>query len=406
MRVAIITPGFSAYPDDWAIPALQNLARLLAQQNEVHVFSQRYPAKGIYLFDGLTHHAVGGGQNFGLTSAKIWLQTSQAIIRQHRQTPFDLLHAFWADEAGLSAVIAGDWLKRPVVVSLGGGELIRLADINYGAQRFLARRLTTRFALTKADVVTAGSPYQLDLCRTYHLPVSKLRLAPLGVDTTLFQPINLTSSPQLQSAIQNPRLLDRQSKIQNPATGTQAKSTPVRQAVQNPILIQAASFLPVKNQRLLLQVLSLVKKEIPPIKLNLAGIGPLQNELMELAQKLNLGQNIMWRQQVSYPEMPQLYQRSHLYLQTSRHESQGLAVLEAMACGLPVLGTPVGVARDLACLPPQTSKEALAAQVVEIFSDSVRYQELGQQAHQMVEAEYSLPITVANFLKIYQALIP
>jgi glycosyltransferase involved in cell wall biosynthesis len=381
MRIAIVTPGFSARPDDWAIPALQSLARVLAQQNEVHVFSQRYPAKGIYLFDGLTQHAVGGGQNFGLTSAKIWLQTSQAIIRQHRQTPFDLLHAFWADEAGLSAVIAGGWLKRPVVVSLGGGELTNLPDINYGAQRFLARRLTTAYTLKKATVVTAGSNYQLDLCRTHHIPETKLRLAPLGVDTTLFQPINSDFSAL--------------SKIQNP-----------KSKIPNPTLVQAASFLPVKNQPLLLQVLSLVKKEIPPIKLNLAGTGSLQNELMELAQKLDLDQNIMWRQQASYPEMPQLYQQSHLYLQTSRHESQGLAVLEAMACGLPVLGTPVGVARDLACLPPQTSKEALAAQVVEIFSDAVRRQELGQQARQIIETEYSLPITAANFLQIYRALIP
>jgi len=377
-RIALIVPGFSAHAHDWAIPALLNLAHSLAQTHELHIFSQRYPAHGLYQFDGLTHHAVGGGQNFGLTSARIWLQTSQAIIQQHQKTPFEVLHAFWADEAGFSAALAGVRLKRPVVVSLGGGELTNLPDLNYGAQRFLTRRLTTRYALKKATLVTAGSNYQLDLCRAHHVPEPKLRLASLAVDTTLFQPINLIFPLQAKSKIQN-----------------------LKSKIQNPTLVQAASLLPVKNQHLLFEVLSLVKKKIPNIKLNLAGTGPLQNELIDLAQSLDLNQSIGWQQQLDYPSMAQLYQTSHLYLQTSRHESQGMAVLETMACGLPVLSTPVGVARDVVCLPPQTSAEALAAQVIEILSDEARYLELRRQARQTVEATYSLPIATSNFLKIY-----
>jgi glycosyltransferase involved in cell wall biosynthesis len=379
MRIALIVPGFSTHTHDWAIPALLNLARCLAQTHELHIFSQRYPARGLYQFDGLTHHALGGRQNFGLTSARIWLQTTQAIIRQHQKTPFDLLHAFWADEAGFSVALAGLRLKRPSIVSLGGGELTNLPDINYGAQRFLVRRLTTTYALKKATLVTAGSTYQLDLCRIHRIPEPKLRLAPLGVDTDLFHPLHQTTSA-LQQKIDIPHLTS---------------------PIPSPSLVQAASLLPVKNQQLLLEVLSLVKKEFSDIKLNLAGVGPLQNELMNLAQRLDLNQSIVWQQQLDYPSMAQLYQASQLYLQTSRHESQGMAVLEAMACGLPVLGTPVGVVREVACLPPQTSAEALATQVIKTLSHEVRYYELRQQARQLIETEYSLPVTTANFLKIY-----
>ena len=369
MRIAIITPGFSAHPNDWAIPALLNLARTLISKHHVHIFSQRYPVKGIYQFDDLIHHALGGGQNFGPTSLRIWLQTSRAIITQHKKTPFDLLHAFWADEAGFSAVVAGAKIKRPVVVSLGGGELVAFPDIGYGAQRFLARRLTTRYALRKASLVAAGSKYQLDLCRAHRVSEYKLRLAPLGIDTYHFQP--------LQSS--------------DPSTS-------------QPTIVQAASLVPVKNQALLLEIIGLVKKEIPNIKLNLAGVGPCRDELTKLAEQLNLSQNITWHGQVPHLEMNHLYQQSHLYLQTSFHESQGMAVLEAMACGLPALGTPVGVIKDIACQPANVSTEVLAAQVTGILSNLTSYQELYQQARQLAEEKYSLPATTNNFLEIYAEL--
>jgi glycosyltransferase involved in cell wall biosynthesis len=365
MRIALVAPGFSARPDDWAIPALLNLARALAETHEVHIFSQRYPARGVYQFDGLTHHALGGGQRFGLISFKIWLQTGQMIKAQHQKTPFDLLHSFWIDEAGFSAALTGAWIKRPVVASIGGGELVRLPAIAYGAQRFLTRRLAGRYALRRASLVTAGSRYQLALCRAYGVAEQKLRYSPLGVDTGRFRP----------------------------ATQPPAKSPPS--------LIQAASLLPVKNQALLLHILRRVKNHLPDITLNLVGSGPEQERLVKLAQRLDLSQNITWHGHIPHPEMPPLYQQSQLYLQTSWHESQGLAVLEAMACGLPVLGTPVGLMPEVACLPPQINPDLLADQVITLLTDAQSYQHDRNQARQIAETLFSLPVTVENFNQIY-----
>ena len=368
MRIALVVPGFSAHPADWAIPALQHLARTLAADHDLHVFSQRYPATGTYRFDNFTHFALGGGQRFGLASAKIWWQTSRAIIAQHRRTPFDLIHAFWADEAGFSAVIAGLKLGRPVIVSLGGGELIRLTSIPYGAQRFLARRLTTGYALSQATLVTAGSDYQFDLGRAHGVPEAKLRLAPLGLDTDHFTP-PLAPPP-----------------------------------LDPPTLIQVASLVPVKNQALLLKTLSQVKAKLPTVRLIVAGDGPLQGQLRELAVQLKLSHNIDWLGQVSHPETRRFYEQAHLYLQTSWHESQGMAVLEAMACGLPVLGTPVGLVRELAALPPTVTSQDLAAQIVQLLNDPTRYRLLRRHARHVAESEFSLPVTAGNFCRLYEVV--
>ncbi len=367
MRVALVTPGFSSGPDDWAIPALLNLARGLADQVELHVFSQRYPSSGQYRFDGLAHTALGGGQRFGPASVRTWLATSLALVRQHRRTPFDVLHAFWADEAGFAAGLAGAVVGRPVVVSLGGGELTRLPAIHYGAQRFLARRLTTAWTLRQARLVTAGSAYELDLARVFGVLKSRLCPAPLGVDTDLFRP--------------------------------GGGASPV------PTLVQAASLLPVKNQAMLLEVFHLVRRVLPACRLHLAGTGPEQARLAGLAQRLDLAAAITWHGVLPYLQMPTFYRQAHLYLQTSLHESQGMAVLEAMACGLPVLGTPVGVVRELAARPASFSPPALAGQAVEILNDPAGLARLSEQARRAIEPAFSLPATTAFFLELYQQLI-
>ena len=103
-----------------------------------------------------------------------------------------------------------------------------------------------------------------------------------------------------------------------------------------------------------------------------------------------------------YPKLAQIYHLSHLYVQTSRHESQGMAVLEGMACGVPVVGTPVGVARELAYLPPSVSATTLAAQISELLNDETCYAEARQEARAVVENGFSLIKTMDNFVKIYE----
>ncbi len=125
----------------------------------------------------------------------------------------------------------------------------------------------------------------------------------------------------------------------------------------------------------------------------------------DLVKTLNLTENVNWLGEVSYSKMAQALRKSHLYLQTSWHESQGMAVLEAMACGLPVIGTPVGVTADEACMPAVKSATALAAQAVEIFGNEERYRRLRKFAKLRVEEAFSLPVTRKHFQRLYQQAI-
>lgn len=368
LRIALFLPGFSRDADHWAIPALQNLAVYLAQAHDVTVFSLRYPTAGVYRFGGLTHVALGGGQRGGLYSFDLWQRTARAIVQAHRQRPFHLLHAFWVDEPGLTAVLAAALIKRPVVASIGGGELVYFPDLNYGTQATRLRQTIIRVALNRATAVTAGSLYQLAQCRAHGVPAERLHLAPLGVDTDLFRP----------------------------------RPTP---DWARPTLIQAASLVPVKEQVLLLEVMRRVREAIPSIHLILAGDGPLKDDLQRLARQYDLAENITWAGKVTYPAMPALYPQAHLYLQTSRHESQGVAVVEALACGLPVLGTAVGLLPTTAARPAANDPATLATQIIDILADQKGYEPLREKARATAVNHYSLPHTTAAFNRIYERVI-
>jgi glycosyltransferase involved in cell wall biosynthesis len=166
--------------------------------------------------------------------------------------------------------------------------------------------------------------------------------------------------------------------------------------------VQAASLEPVKNQHLLLQVLALARREMPALRLRLAGEGRLEGELKAEARRLGVYEQVIWHGKVPFLQMPAIYQQSHLYVQTSWHEAQGMSVVEGLATGLPVVGTPVGVLPQMAALPPVWSAEGLAGQVVEILGKRELWAEKCRQARQMAVDHFSLSIIQDNFEKIYR----
>ncbi len=364
MRIAFVTPGFSINADDWAIPSLQNLTNALAQEHDVHVFSLRYPPAGIYGFGKLTHHATGGGRRGGMASLNILWQTISAITQLHRRSPIDILHGLWADESGFVAAIAAARLGRPVIVSLLGGELVYIPEVKYGTQGSHFRRWMIRVALKKADLVTAGSNFLLNLALKHGVKAGKLRLLTIGTDISRFFPGPITNW-------------------------------------DSPVVLQAASLSQVKNQRLLLKVARLTRNIIPDLRYLVAGDGSQKKELMAMVHENGLDSSITWLGHIPYPDMPAVYRQGHLYLQTSLHESQSLSVLEALASGLPALGTPVGILNDVACLPPSWSADELSRQINKMLGDKRDYRQSRIDARNLVESQYSLVYTLDQLQSLY-----
>src|SRR5439155_11539483 len=102
-----------------------------------------------------------------------------------------------------------------------------------------------------------------------------------------------------------------------------------------------------------------------------------------------------------------LYQRSHLFVSSSRHEAAGAVVLEAAACGVPVVGSAVGYLADWApdravAVPPQNA-DALSHAIEALLLDRHQRERLTSAAREWVLA-HDADATALEIERLYTTL--
>ncbi|MFQ2272639.1 glycosyltransferase [Aeromonas enteropelogenes] len=121
-----------------------------------------------------------------------------------------------------------------------------------------------------------------------------------------------------------------------------------RQALGLPLGVRligcAARLETVKGHSLLLEAMARLS---PGVHLALAGVGSLQNALQQQCQQLGIAHRVHFLGLVE--QMPRFYQGLDLFCLPSLAEGMPLCVLEAQACGVPVVMSAVGAAADIVC---------------------------------------------------------
>lgn len=138
---------------------------------------------------------------------------------------------------------------------------------------------------------------------------------------------------------------------------------------------------------LVLRAFAIIQKRIPESRLIIAGDGPERTSLEELARDLNL-QNAEFTGRVGHERIVELYDSADIFLNGSEIDNQPLSLLEAFACGLPVVTTDAGGIPDMvvpgktALVVPRGEYEQLAASALYLLDDSVLAQSIIQQARE------------------------
>jgi glycosyltransferase involved in cell wall biosynthesis len=373
VKIALIVPSLGV-DGDVETPAISLLVRQLASAVDLHVVTLRHPRwRENRVVDGARVHAIGGGSGLRAVARA----TFSVLIREHRREPFDVIHGLWLHEPGTIAVLAGRAMRVPVLASIGGAEVAAIPDIGYGALLSRRGRLVCAQVLRRASLVSGGSTFVLQRARQLvpDVPSDRFRLAPLPVDTDRFTP-----------AHSHPTLTPR------------------------PRLFHAASLIPVKDQGTLLRGFAHVARDVPNARLTIVGADPfgLRPALEHLAIQFGLEQLVRFTGGVPHACMPALYRESDLFLLSSRHESQGMVVLEAAASGVPTVGTAVGVIPDLApgaaSSVPIADSWAFAAAVVDLLRDDNRRRAMAVDARARAESDYGATVATRRFAELYDEL--
>lgn len=163
---------------------------------------------------------------------------------------------------------------------------------------------------------------------------------------------------------------------------------------------------PHKNLVFLLEVFSELKTEV---KLVLAGKeDPRYPEARRKAERLNLGESVVFLGEVADNDLPMLYNGAELFVFPSLHEGFGLPVLEAIACGTPVVCSNTSslpeIVGDAALTLDPLDREAWVAALMEVLDKEALRAEMREKGLKRAAA-FSWEETARRTWKAYQSTL-
>ena len=369
MKIAMVVPG-GLHPSGQheIVPSWLALFEVLAKSHDIHAFALKHLAQPqSYSLRGFAVHDLGRpSMPFGLTK---WAQERALARALDVHGPFDLIHGFYADPAGQLAARAGRRLGIPSVVTCDSGEFVALPSIEYGSQR------TARGRRAVAEACTLAS--KVHVCTSFMAALAKAQ----GVEAAV---IPLTSVDAGASAITRSR---------------PHESDTFR-------IVQVASLSRVKNQRLLLDALPMIRKTVSA-HVDLIGEDTLDGELQKHAVDIGVDAHVTFHGFLPLPAVLEIVSRSDLYVQTSLHEAAGVSVLEAAAAGVPAIGTCAGYVADWspskALAVGDATPESLAEGIVTLYGDADRRRSMAALAHGFSIA-HDASWSAAEFDQLYRQL--
>jgi N-acetyl-alpha-D-glucosaminyl L-malate synthase BshA len=288
----------------------------------------------------------------------------------------DLLHVHYAIPHSTSAWIAQEMLPPThhlkIITTLHGTDITML-----GQERSFWELM--RFSIAKSDGITAVSEYlKRETVDRFHIPARAVEVIPNFVDPLVYD--------RAQYPCRRGAFLENGEKL----------------------LIHVSNFRPVKRVRDVVKIFGLIQKEVPS-RLLLVGDGPERAEAAAEADALGLYDRVIFlgKQET----VAELLACADLFLLPSASESFGLAALEAMASGTPVVATDVGglpeVVEDgvTGFLAPVGDVETMAAKALELLRDRARWLQMSQAARALAIERFSAARVVPIYERFYQTII-
>lgn len=300
--------GITCYPTygGSGVVATELGKELALRGHEVHFISYALPFRLNHYIENIVFHEVET-TSYPLFEFPLYsLALASKMVEVAEYENLDLLHVHYAIPHATSAFLAKEMLSKKkdlkITTTLHGTD-ITLVGLE---PSFLP---LVKFSIEKSDGVTAVSRFLKEKTITNYHCDKEIEVIPNFVDTNLFKP---------------------------------AENGEFRKKIApngEKVLVHTSNFRTVKRVPDTIRIFEQVHKEIPS-RLILVGDGPDRSECERLCRQLDLCDSVKFlgKQEA----LVEILTSSDLFLIPSQSESFGLAALEAMACGLPVVSSSVG----------------------------------------------------------------
>jgi glycosyltransferase involved in cell wall biosynthesis len=169
--------------------------------------------------------------------------------------------------------------------------------------------------------------------------------------------------------------------------------------------LTVARLSPEKDVANLVNAAALVAPKFPELRVEIAGAGPCLAELQRLVASTGVAHAVAFLGEVR--DVETVLGRARMFVLGSRSEGIPLTVLEAMACGLPVVGTRVGgvpevvVDRETGLLVPPSDPSALAHAIASLWNDPESCERMGRAGRRRAEELFDVRRMVAQYEALY-----
>jgi N-acetyl-alpha-D-glucosaminyl L-malate synthase BshA len=344
--------------------------------HEVHFVAYAQPFRLVGLHERVFYHEVEMEDYPLFEHPPYSLALAVALHDAVRREGLDLLHVHYAIPHATSAYLARQMLageRLPKIVTTLHGTDITLVGLHPSFQPI------TRFSILQSDGISAVSHFLKDeTVRDFSVPASRVDVIPNFVDTKVWRP--------------------------NREPCHRSKLAPEGQK----IVMHVSNFRPVKRLQDVIEVFARIKREVDA-RLVLVGDGPERPRALKRAADLGLRDDVLFLGR--HGSVEEILSCADLFLLPSESESFGLAALEAMACGAPVVASQAGGLPEVVAdgvtgyLLPVGAVDEMAEAGVRVLSDEALAKQLSEAARALTVERFSAEAIVPRYEALYDRVL-
>jgi len=351
------------------------LGKLLAEKgHEIHFISSSLPFRLNKIYTNIYFHEVEVNQYSVFKYPPYDLALASKMAEVTKRENLDLLHVHYAIPHAACAFLAKQMVGGDVkiVTTLHGTDITVL-----GYDPSLTELI--RFGIEQSDAVTAVSQSLVD--QTYELiePKKEIKTIYNFVDEKIYYKRDVNDLRSQYGIEEDER-----------------------------VIIHVSNFRKVKRVPDVIRAFDLVQKEVKS-KLLLVGDGPELTTACKLIDELGLDDKVLLLGKQE--NLAELYSISDLKLLLSEKESFGLVLIEAMACGVPTIGTNVGGIPEViedgvdGYICELGDIKDIANKAINLLSDSELHQKMSNQAIKSVQQKFNSERIVSNYEDLYYSIL-